>query len=276
MIKVFFFGDVVGRSGREALHRYLPLLTQNYEPDLILANVENAAAGFGVTPSIAGQFFQWGFHGLTTGNHVFDKSDIVGYFSQERRILRPVNYGDAVPGSGICLMSCEQGNVLLVNLACRLFMKELAHCPFQAMDRLLKTYVLGQNNLRAIIVDLHGEATSEKYAFAAFVAGRVSLVVGTHTHVPTSDHRILKEGTGFVSDLGMCGDYDSILGMSVTGPLERFLQTGPRQKFTVATQEGTISGAYAEIDPQTGRTHMLHPVCLGPHLRNTGISKPSS
>ena len=269
LTKIIFLGDVVGRSGREAVAKHLPILKAALSPDMVFVNVENAAAGFGITQAIAEEFFAMGVTAMTTGNHAFDQRGVVPYMNQEPRLLRPVNYAPGTPGHGMCTLPLPRGaHMLLINLTCRLFMGEQSDCPFQALEGILSANPLGKNGLNAIVIDTHGEATSEKQALGYLADGRASLVVGTHTHTPTADLRIQPKGTAYLSDLGMCGDYDSILGMKKATPLERFFHKGPSKRYEASLGEGTISGVYAELNPTTGLAVHMEPVCLGPHLIN--------
>lgn len=217
--------------------------------DAIVVNVENAAAGFGVTPDIAGKIFSAGADVLTTGNHVWDKREVIDYIEREPRLLRPINYPEACPGAGSYVFTTERGiDIAVINLQCRVFMP-LIDCPFQAIDRELDQLA---NRTSIILVDLHGEATSEKMAMAWHLDGRVSALVGTHTHVPTADERILPNGTAYITDLGMCGAYDSVIGIEPRTSLPRFLTAMPT-KFEPAKSNPWMCGVTIDIDERTGR-----------------------
>ncbi len=251
-MKLLVAGDIVGKAGRNILRSGLLHLRSQEDFDLIVVNVENAAAGFGVTPDIAGKLFDLGVDVLTTGNHVWDKREIFGYLEREPRILRPINYPDPCPGAGSFVATTASGiDVAVINLQGRVFMP-LIDCPFQAIDRELEA--LNQTmskKTRHVLVDLHGETTSEKMAMAWYLDGRVSAVVGTHTHVPTADERILPKGTAYITDLGMCGPYDSVIGMAPETSLPRFLTAMPT-KFEPAKANPWMCGVVIDVDEDTG------------------------
>ena len=247
-MKLLVAGDVVGKAGRNIIRSGLALLRSRDDFDLIVVNVENAAAGFGVTPDIAGKLFDWGADVLTTGNHIWDKREIFGYLEREPRLLRPINYPDPCPGGGSFVATTASGiDVAVVNVQGRVFMP-LIDCPFQAIDRELKAL---RQKTKHVLVDLHGEATSEKMAMAWYLDGRVSAVVGTHTHVPTADERVLPKGTAYISDLGMCGAYDSVIGIEPETSLPRFLTAMPT-KFEPAKSNPWMCGVIIDIDEDTG------------------------
>jgi metallophosphoesterase (TIGR00282 family) len=247
-VKLLVAGDVVGKAGRNIVRSGLAHLRSREDFDLIVVNVENAAAGFGVTPDIAGKLFDWGADVLTTGNHVWDKKEIFDYFEREPRLLRPINYPEPCPGAGSFVATTASGiDVAVVNVQGRVFMP-LIDCPFQAIDRELEA--VGKKT-KHVLVDLHGEATSEKMAMAWYLDGRVSAVVGTHTHVPTADERILPKGTAYITDLGMCGAYDSVIGIEPETSLPRFLTAMPT-KFEPAKANPWMCGATIDIDEDTG------------------------
>ncbi len=202
----------MGRTGREAVIANMPDLRRKLDLDFVVVNGENAAHGFGISETIAKELFAAGVDCITTGNHVWDKKEIIPYIEQEPRLLRPINYPDGTPGKGAVILQARDGRrVLVVNLMCRLFMDALGD-PFAALDKVLKQNPMGRA-AQAVIVDVHGEANSEKMAFGHFCDGRASLVIGTHTHVPTADCQIFPGGTAYMTDAGMCGDYDSVIGM---------------------------------------------------------------
>lgn len=268
MIKIVFLGDIVGQSGRDAVFKYLPLIKENYKPDSILINGENAANGFGLTGKIAEEFFAAGVDAITLGNHSFDQKDLVPYISQSSKVIRPLNYPEATPGKGYTLLTLPQGyKILVINMIGRLFM-ELSDNPFFIIDHFLKSYSLG-HTAHAILIDFHGEATSEKAAFAHYLDGRVSAVLGTHSHVPTADGRILEKGTGFQSDLGMCGNYNSVIGMNKEIAIKKFLSKAPTDRLRPEEGEGDICGVYLEINPKTGLCELLEPLRMGIKLSQT-------
>ncbi len=262
MIKLLFLGDVVGRSGREAVIKALPDLRKQHSPDCIVVNAENAAHGFGLTKSVSEELFEAGVNVITTGNHVWDKSEILSYLTQVKSVLRPHNYPKHLPGSGVCEFETHKGHkFVVINLMGRLFMDPLDD-PFSAVDQVLKSYTLGRN-AHAIFLDFHAETTSEKQAMCHHVDGRVSAVIGTHTHVPTADGRIFPGGTAYLSDAGMCGDYyGSVIGMGAEASLGRFLKRVPYERMQPATGEGTVCGALVEINLE-GRAKSIDLVRAG-------------
>jgi metallophosphoesterase (TIGR00282 family) len=247
-MKLLFLGDIVGRSGRDAVLKHLPTLNNQYTPDCIIVNAENAAHGFGITKSIATELFEAGVSVITTGNHIWDKSEILAYLSQEKRLLRPHNYPSHLPGSGVCEFETIKGQkIIVLNVMGRLFMEPLDD-PFRCIDTALKPYILGRN-AHAIFLDFHAETTSEKQAICHYVDGRVSAVIGTHTHVPTADERIFPKGTAYLSDAGMCGDYhNSVIGMQVSGSLGKFLKHIPYERMQPSDGEGTVCGALITLN----------------------------
>ena len=219
-MKIIFFGDIFGRSGRDALIEKLPYFKKKYNPDFILANGENASHGKGISKKICDDLFSAGIDVITGGNHIFDNHDVFNFIDDEKRLLRPNNYPIDTPGNGYGIYEKDQKKILVINVMGRVFMNPLDD-PFDSIRKVIGDKLLGKN-ISAIIIDIHCEATSEKMAIGHGFDGKTSLIVGTHTHVPTSDARILSNGTAYISDLGMCGDYDSIIGMDKTKALERF------------------------------------------------------
>ncbi|MEO1135108.1 MAG: TIGR00282 family metallophosphoesterase [Pseudomonadota bacterium] len=265
-MRIAVFGDVVGRSGRTALLNRLPGLRKKLALDFIVVNVENAAGGFGVTARIAEDFLEAGADALTTGNHAYDQREEIDIFDREDRLLRPVNFPSSNPGRGSGVYAAENGASVLVIHAQGQHGMPSCDDPFAAMDRELAGAVLGQD-MDAIIVDFHAEATSEKAAMGHHLDGRASLVVGTHTHVPTADDQILPRGTGYITDLGMCGDYDSVIGMEKSEPLRRFTTKMTGGRFAPAAGEATICGVVIETDPSTGLTNRIEPIRIDGRLR---------
>lgn len=264
-MRILVCGDVVGRSGRTVVLENLPKLRENLGLDFVVVNGENAAGGFGITPKICNQFFDAGVDAITTGNHVFDQREIIPHFDAEKRILRPHNYPKTTPGTGVAVFPATRGrNVLIVHVMTRLFMDPLDD-PFACVAEALGTYRLG-GNVHAIVVDVHGEATSEKLAIGHFLDGRASMVVGTHTHVPTADHQILTAGTAFQSDIGMCGDYDSVIGMKKATAIERFVRKMPTARLEVADGEATLCAILVETDDETGLARRIEPLRIGGRL----------
>jgi len=251
-MRVFMIGDVVGHPGREALRRLLPEVKDSYHPDLVIANVENAAAGFGLTESVAKEILDAGVEVMTGGNHLWDRKGSEGYLSSEERLVRPANYPEGTPGRVWSIVEVTGVRVAVLSLQGRVFMPPL-DCPFRKLDQLLEE-LQGQADI--FLLDFHGEATSEKMAMGYHADGRVSAVVGTHTHVPTADECILPEGTAYVSDLGMTGPYDSIIGMNRDIVLQKFLSGLPR-RFEVAKNDARLSGLIIDIDESTGRARFV-------------------
>ena len=219
-MKILFFGDIFGRSGRDALIKKLSYFKEKYAPDFILVNGENASHGKGISHSICNDLFSAGIDVITGGNHIFDNNDIFNFIDDEKRLLRPNNYPIDTPGNGYGIYEKNQKKILVINVMGRVFMQPLDD-PFESIRKIINEKILGQN-VSAIIIDIHCEATSEKMAIGHEFDGKASLIVGTHTHIPTADARILSNGTAFIIDLGMCGDYDSIIGMDKNKALERF------------------------------------------------------
>jgi metallophosphoesterase (TIGR00282 family) len=264
-MRLLFLGDIMGRTGREAVVAQLPELRRRLDLDFVAVNGENAAHGFGISETIATELHAAGVDCITTGNHIWDKKEIISYIERDQRLLRPINYPDGTPGRGAVVLQARDGRrVLVVNLMCRLFMDPLDN-PFTGLDRVLKQNPLGRG-AAAIIVDVHGEATSEKMAFGHFCDGRASLVIGTHTHIPTADSMIMPGGTAYQTDAGMCGDYDSVIGMEKGPALAKFLRKMPGERLTPAEGPATICGAFVETDDLTGLAKRIAPVRVGGRL----------
>jgi 2',3'-cyclic-nucleotide 2'-phosphodiesterase len=261
-MRILFIGDVVGRSGRAIVLQHLPQLRRDWKLDFVALNGENAAGGFGITETIYQDLIDAGADAITGGNHSWDQKEALVFIERAPRLLRPINFPGGTPGRGAALIEANNGaRVLVVNAMGRIFMDPLDD-PFAAVDRELTACAL-KHMADAIIVDMHAEATSEKQAMGYFCDGRASLVVGTHTHVPTADYRILPRGTGFVSDVGMSGDYDSIIGMAKDEPLSRFLRKIALTRFEPASGEATLCGLAVETDDATGLVQRLGAVRLG-------------
>jgi 2',3'-cyclic-nucleotide 2'-phosphodiesterase len=267
-MRLLFIGDVVGRSGRKVVLDELPRLRARYALDFVAVNAENAAGGFGITESILEDLLGAGADVVTLGNHAFDQKEALVFIARQERLLRPINYPPGTPGKGSGLFKAANGaDVLVVNAMGLIFMPELG-CPFRAVDAEVVACGL-KRGADAILVDFHAEATSEKQAMGYFLDGRASCVVGTHTHVPTADERVLPQGTAFMCDVGMCGDYESVLGMHREEPLNRFLSKIPRARFEPAVGPGTLSGLAVEIDDRTGLALRTKAVRLGGVLAPT-------
>jgi 2',3'-cyclic-nucleotide 2'-phosphodiesterase len=260
-MRLLFIGDVVGRSGRMVVNAQLPTLREKWRLDFIVVNGENAAGGFGITEAICQELIDSGADAVTLGNHAFDQREALVYIERQPRLIRPANYPSGAPGRGANLIEAKDGRkVLVVNLMGRIFMDALDD-PFARIDQELAACPLGAG-CDAAIIDFHAEATSEKQAFGHFVDGRVSLVVGTHTHTPSADYRILSHGSGFMSDVGMSGDYDSVIGMDKDEPLRRFVRRIPSGRFDPATGEGTLCGVAVETGDD-GLAKKIGPVRIG-------------
>jgi len=261
-MRILFIGDVVGRSGRNVLLDRMPKLIAEWKLDLVVVNGENAAGGFGITEAIYNEMVDAGADAITLGNHAWDQREALVFIERAPRLVRPINYPAGTPGRGAAMVDAKNGaKALVINAMGRIFMEPLDD-PFTAIDRELAACPL-KSGADAIIVDMHCEATSEKQAMGYFADGRASLVVGTHTHVPTADHRILPGGTAFMSDVGMTGDYQSVIGMDKDEPLSRFMRRIPSSKFETSNGPGTISALALETDDATGLARRVGPVRLG-------------
>lgn len=264
-MNILFLGDVMGRSGRKAVCRELPVLRERLSLDFVVVNGENAAGGFGITEKICQQFHSAGADVITTGNHVWGQREIISYISKDHRLLRPQNFPAGTPGRGIGVFETDMGKkVLVLHVMTRLFMDALDD-PFACIERELAKYPLG-GTVDAAIIDVHGEATSEKMALAHVADGRVSLVVGSHTHIPTADAQVLVGGTAYQSDAGMCGDYDSVIGMEKQPAIERFTRKMPMGRISPAMGPATLCGVYAETDDASGLARYVAPLRVGGRL----------
>src|SRR3990172_438123 len=249
-MKILFIGDIVGKAGRRAIEELLEKVISDYDADFTIANGENAAGGMGITPPIALEILSQGVDVLTSGNHIWAKKEILPFLSEESRILRPANYPAGVPGRGAGLFKLNDAQkISILNLEGRVFMRPL-DCPFRVAEREIE---LMRKETEMIIVDFHAEATSEKNAMGWFLDGKVSAVLGTHTHIQTSDEKILDEGTAFITDVGMTGPLHSVIGIRKEIALERLLTQVP-WKFDVATEDIELQGVVLEVDPKTGRS----------------------
>jgi len=267
-MRLLFLGDVVGRAGRKAVVEALPDLRRRYRLDFVVVNAENAAGGFGITEAILEELLEAGADVVTLGNHAFDQKEALVFIERQPRLLRPLNYPKGTPGRGSGLFKDRRGrDVLVVNALGRVFMSDM-DCPFRAIDGEVTICGL-KRGADAIVIDFHAEATSEKQALAHLLDGQVSCVIGTHTHAPTADERILPGGTAYISDVGMCGDYHSVLGMDAAEPINRFLTRIPRDRFEPALGSATISGLAVDIDDATGRATRTKALRLG------GVLTPS-
>jgi 2',3'-cyclic-nucleotide 2'-phosphodiesterase len=263
-VKLLVCGDVVGRSGRDAVIAHVPRLRRELALDFVVVNGENAAHGFGITEKLCAELYSAGADVISTGNHAWDRREIIPYIAGDRRLLRPLNLPPGTPGAGSGVFETRDGrSVHVLNPMARLFMDAI-DCPFRAVERELEAVPLGR--AQAVIIDFHGEATSEKMAMGHFADGRASLVVGTHSHVPTADAQILPKGTAYQTDAGMCGDYDSVIGMQKEAAIQRFVTKMPGERLQVAEGEGTLCAVFVETDDATGLARRVAPVRLGGRL----------
>ena len=264
-MRILFLGDILGRSGRNAVNEALPSLRERLAADFVIVNGENAAGGFGITEAICQELLDAGADVVTTGNHVWDQREALVFISRQRRLLRPLNFPAGTPGGGAGLFRAANGaDVLVLNAQGRVFMDPLDD-PFQAVEREVSACPLNFG-ADVIFIDMHAEASSEKQAMGAAFDGRVTAVIGTHTHVPTADARIMPGGTAYMTDAGMCGDYNSIIGMDKGEPLHRFTARIPSSRFTPALGAATICGALIEADDATGLALSIEPVREGAPL----------
>jgi metallophosphoesterase (TIGR00282 family) len=264
-MRILFLGDIVGRSGRDAVVAALPGLRSRLGLDLVVVNAENASHGFGLAPEMARTLFAAGADVLTLGNHAWDRKELVPYIAATPRLLRPLNFPPGAGGGGSVVVDLPDGRrALVVSAQGRLFM-ELTDCPFRATAELLAKYRLG-TTVAAVVIDFHAEASSEKMAFAHSFDGHASLIVGTHTHCPTADNQVLAGGTAFQSDAGMCGDYDSVIGMDKTVATARFWRKLAGERLAPADGEATICGVFVETDDATGLARRIAPVRQGGRL----------
>jgi 2',3'-cyclic-nucleotide 2'-phosphodiesterase len=262
-----FFGDVVGRSGRDAISQHLPHIRRELQLEFVIINAENASAGFGLSENSAVQLFDAGADCLTLGNHSWDQKEALTYIVREPRLIRPINYpplADA-PGRGVNLFETQSGKRILVMNVLGLVHMASMDDPFAAVDKALEAAPLGLV-ADAVVVDMHCEATSEKMAMGHFCDGRASLVIGTHTHVPTADCQILPGGTAYQTDAGACADYDSIIGMDKEEPLRRFITRISKDRYRPASGPGTVCGVFVETDDKTGLALRIEPIRIGGRL----------
>ena len=265
-MRCLFLGDVMGRAGRRAITENLPRLRDEWRLDFVVVNGENASNGMGLSGEHARLLLGAGVDCLTLGDHAFDQKDMLQFIENEPRIIRPLNYAKGAPGRGYRLFNAPGGRkVLVLQVLGQVFMKRAFDDPFSAVEQVLKAHPRG-GLAQAIIVDVHCEATSEKMAMGHFCNGKASLVVGTHTHVPTGDAQILEGGTAYLTDAGMCGDYDSVIGMDKVEPMRRFITGMPKSRFTPANGEATLSGVFVETDDRTGAAKTVKMIRVGGRL----------
>src|SRR3954463_13999647 len=264
-MRILFIGDIVGRSGRRIVLDRLPGLIEEWKLDFVAINGENAAGGFGITETIYQELVDAGADAITLGNHAWDQKEALVFIERAPKLIRPINYPAGTPGRGTAMIEARSGaRVLVINAMGRIFMDPLDD-PFAAIERELSACAL-KRDADAVIIDIHCEATSEKQAMGHFCDGRASLVVGTHTHTPTADHQVLPGGTAFISDVGMTGDYDSVIGMAKQEPIGRFIRRIPSGKFEAANGPATLCAIAVETDDGTGLARRVAPVRLGGRL----------
>jgi len=256
LVRIFFIGDIVGNPGRIAVRELLPDIMQRYAVDIVIANGENAAGGFGITPAIAEELIGLKIDVITSGNHIWDKKEIIDYIKDKKWLLRPANYPEDTPGFGWSIITTNSNiKIGIINLCGRVFMDNL-DCPFRAAREIIKEI---EQETPVIVLDMHAETTSEKAAMGWFLDGRISAVIGTHTHVQTADERILPRGTAFITDAGMTGSINSVIGMQKEIVLERFLTQMPR-KFEVATKDMVLQGVLVSIASKSGKAEAIERV----------------
>jgi metallophosphoesterase (TIGR00282 family) len=265
-MRILFIGDLMGRSGRDAVAKHLPDLKVKLRPDVIIANVDNAAHGFGVTADICKELYGYGVDVLTAGNHVWDQREIISYIDRDPKLLRAINMPKGAPGKGFYIHTTLGGQkILIIHAMARIFMDGMDD-PFATVNDLLNSYPLG-GLVNAIFLDLHGEASSEKMAMGQYLDGRVSAVVGTHTHAPTADVQIFNGGTAYQTDAGMTGDFDSVIGMKKEVPIQRFVRKMPTERMSPADGEATLCGLLVETDSKTGLAKNAGAVRIGGRLK---------
>ncbi len=267
-MRLLALGDVVGRSGRDAVIEAVPRLRKDWKLDFVMVCGENAAHGFGLTAKIAADFFEAGVDVVTLGNHSWDQREMIAHIDKEPRIIRPLNYPTGTPGRGAGVYAATGGRkVLVIQVMGRLFMDPLDD-PFAAITQELNRYRMGKGGgIDAVLIDVHAEATSEKMAVGHFVDGRASLVVGTHSHIPTADCQVLPGGTGYQTDLGMCGDYNSVIGMRKEAAIARFTRKMPTDRLSPADGDATVCGCVIETDDATGQALSIQPIRVGGRLK---------
>lgn len=266
-MRILFLGDIMGRSGREAVETHLPTLKEKLNPDVIIINGENAAHGCGITSKICQSLYDIGAHCITMGNHTWDQRELLLTIDKDPYIVRPLNLPEGTPGKGFCLRELENGQrILIVNVLGQLSM-DLYNSPFESLQKLLDRYQL-KRDVDAIFVDFHAEATSEKMAAGYCFDGKITALIGTHTHIPTADAQILPKGTAVQCDAGMCGDYNSVIGIDTAFPIQRFTRKYTVDKKKPADGEGTVCGVFIVSNDKTGLAESIEPVRVGPRLHN--------
>tara|TARA_B100001778_G_C18596744_1_gene635142 strand:+ start:2153 stop:2971 length:819 start_codon:yes stop_codon:yes gene_type:complete len=270
-VRIIHIGDVIGKPGRQAVHKYMPQIRSALKPDLIILNGENAAHGFGITAKICEEFYEMGVDCITTGNHVWDQRTIIEQIEDDPRLLRPANFPSKAAGKGTYIGTTKSGQkYLVVNIMGRVFMDPLDD-PFRVMQEILQFNQL-KNDVDAIFVDIHGEASSEKMAMAHYLDGKVSAVVGTHTHIPTADAQILNNGTAYQTDSGMTGSFDSVVGMEKGPSIQKFVTKMRGEKHVPAQEHVSLCGVFVETDDETGLAIKIEPIRLGGRLSQTPLT----
>ncbi len=265
-MRILFIGDIMGRSGRDALKKHLPDLKEKLAPDVIIVNGENSAHGIGISEKIAKELYEQGVDVITTGNHVWDQREILAYIDRDPHLLRPLNYPANTPGNGHVLYGMKNGQkILVINAMARIFMDAMED-PFKMVMDLINDHKMGQK-CDAVFLDFHGEATSEKMAMAHYLDGKISAVVGTHTHIPTADCQIFDGGTAFQADAGMTGDYNSVIGVRKDIPIHRFTRKTPTERMVPADGQATVCGTLIETNDQNGLAKNIAPVRIGGRLQ---------
>jgi len=268
-MKILFIGDIFGRSGREALETHLPKLKENLNPDITIVNGENAANGKGITGKICKQFYDWGVDVITTGNHIWDQREILAYIGKDENLLRPINFPEGTVGNGLVKYKLEDGRqILVINAMARLFMDPLDD-PFAVVKKIVDQETLGKS-IDAIFIDFHGETTSEKMSMAHYLDGKISALIGTHTHIPTADAHIMQNGTAYMTDAGMTGDYDSVIGVRKDIAYHRFVHKTPHpERMIPANGEATLCGALVTTDDKNGLGKSIEPIRVGGLLKQS-------
>lgn len=273
-MRLLFLGDVMGRAGRAQIAAQLPSVRAQTASDFVVVNSENASGGSGLSGAHAKFLLSCGVDCITLGDHAFDQRDMLSFIEKEPRIVRPLNYARQAPGQGARLYKTSKGKrVLVIQVLTQVFMKRPFDSAFPALQRVLSEHTLCAS-CDAIIVEVHGEATSEKMAIGHWCDGCVSLVVGTHTHIPTADAQILPKGTGYLTDAGMCGDYDSVIGIKKETPIDRFVTGMPPAAMRPATNAATLCGVVVDTDPKTGLAHAIHMLRQSGRLQQTELPPP--
>lgn len=269
-MKILFLGDVVGRAARKKIIEILPEFRKRHRIDFVVLNADNSAHGFGVTETMCRQFYAAGVDVLTSGNHIWDQRDVIPFLEKENRLIRPANYPEGTPGKGCGVYTLDDGRkVAVMHVQGRVYMGGSTDDFFRIADRWSKQIRLG-DFVQAALIDIHGEATSEKMAFGMYMDGKVSFVVGSHTHIPTADAQILPQGTAYLTDAGMCGCYHSVIGMDKNEPINRFLTGIKYDKYVPAADaEPTLCGALVETDDKTGRAQKIHMIRIGGLLQES-------